>query len=920
MRLKMLFTALFAVLFANFSLQAQKPAVEKLPEGIEKVTSVEGITEYLLTSNGLKILLFPDPSQPTITVNITYLVGSRHEAYGETGMAHLLEHLVFKGTPNHPNIPQELTEHGARPNGTTSVDRTNYFETFSATEENLKWALDLEADRMVNSFIAKKDLDSEMTVVRNEFERGENSPGRILSQRIYSSAFLWHNYGKSTIGARSDIEQVPIERLQGFYRKYYQPDNAVLAVSGKINVLETLKLISEYFGKIPKPDRVLYKTYTKEPTQDGERLVTLKRTGDVQAVACAYHTAPASHPDNTKLDVLMEILTNEPSGRLYKALVESELAASQWGSIRSMRESSVAYFSADVLKEKSLEEAKNIMLQTIDEIGDNPPTEEEVERAKSSLLKNFELFFKNSSSVGLAISEFVAMGDWRLAFIYRDQLEKVTLEDVVMVSKKYFKPSNRTVGLFIPEENPDRVDIPDMPNIEELVKDYKGRAEISAGEEFDPSPANIDARTQKDEIPNSLEFAFLTKETRGDAVVGRMTLRFGDAKRLSGKAMVAQLTAAMLDKGTTKMDRQKIQDELDRLKSRVRIFGGGAAASVSLESDREHLPELISLVGDMFKSPSFPEAEFEKLKQERIAAIEQQRSDPQALASQKLSRVMNNYSKDDIRYAMDFDEQLAAINAVTIDDVKKFHKDFYGSTDGTVSLVGDFDDGVAKKALAKTFMDWKSPGKYTRIKDEHYEPKPVNETINTPDKANATFFAALSLPIGQDHPDYAAMTLGNYMLGGGFLNSRLASRIRGKDGLSYGVGSRFTGDPLDETGSFFAYAIYAPENAEKLDKAFREEIEKVVKEGFTPEEIEAAKSGWLQSQQVSRAQDNGLAGKLESNLFLNRDLSWDEALEKKVANLTPKDIHKAMIKYLDINKMVMIKAGDFEKAAKSDKP
>src|SRR5688500_10426469 len=203
-----------------------------------KGPTVEGITQYKL-ANGMKVLLFPDQSKATITVNITYLVGSRHEGYGETGMAHLLEHMAFKGSTNHKNIPQELTAHGARPNGTTWYDRTNYFETFSATDENLKWALDLESDRMVNSFIAKKDLDSEMTVVRNEFEAGENSPFRVLLERTVATAFLWHNYGKSTIGSKADLENVPIDRLQAFYRNHYQPDNAVLLVAGRIDEPKT---------------------------------------------------------------------------------------------------------------------------------------------------------------------------------------------------------------------------------------------------------------------------------------------------------------------------------------------------------------------------------------------------------------------------------------------------------------------------------------------------------------------------------------------------------------------------------------------------------------------------------------------------------------------------------------------------------
>ncbi len=218
---------------------ARRPAVTAA-----RGATVEGITQYTLP-NGLRVLLFPDASKPTTTVNLTVFVGSRQEAYGETGMAHLLEHMLFKGTPKHRNIPQELTDHGARPNGTTWFDRTNYFETFPATPAHLAWAIDLESDRLVNSFVAKKDLESEMTVVRNEYESGENSPFDVLLDRTMSTAYLWHNYGKSTIGARSDIEGVPIERLQSFYHKYYQPDNAMLVVAGKFDEQGALRLIEQ---------------------------------------------------------------------------------------------------------------------------------------------------------------------------------------------------------------------------------------------------------------------------------------------------------------------------------------------------------------------------------------------------------------------------------------------------------------------------------------------------------------------------------------------------------------------------------------------------------------------------------------------------------------------------------------------------
>ncbi|HYP14638.1 MAG TPA: pitrilysin family protein, partial [Bryobacteraceae bacterium] len=314
-----------AALFLHASLVAAQNA-PSISKGVQKVTSVEGITEYRL-DNGLKVLLFPDPTKNTVTVNITYLVGSRHENYGETGMAHLLEHLVFKGTPKHPDIPKELASHGSRPNGTTWYDRTNYFESFDATDENLRWALDLEADRMVNSFIAKKDLDSEMTVVRNEFESGENSPDRVLNQRTVAAAYLWHNYGKSTIGAKADLENVPIDRLQAFYRNYYQPDNAVLLVAGKIDEAKTIAMVNEYFGKIPRPERKLQPTYTLDPVQDGERTIVVRRVGDVQLMHLAYHVPDGAHPDFAAITVLSDLMSRPPSGRLYKALVETKKAA-----------------------------------------------------------------------------------------------------------------------------------------------------------------------------------------------------------------------------------------------------------------------------------------------------------------------------------------------------------------------------------------------------------------------------------------------------------------------------------------------------------------------------------------------------------------------------------------------------------------
>ena len=534
-------------------------------EDLREITSVEGISEYRL-KNGLQVILFPDASKPTITVNMTYLVGSRHEAYGETGMAHLLEHLVFKGTPSHPNIPQELTERGASPNGTTSLDRTNYFETLPATHENLEWALDLESDRMINSFISAEDLESEMTVVRNEMESGENNPFGILYQRTMSMAYLWHNYGKSVIGARSDVENVPIDRLQAFYRKYYQPDNAVLVVAGKFDQKFAKKKIVEKFGLIPTPDRSgenkNYPTYTRDPIQDGERSITLRRAGDVQYVMVIHHIPAGSHKDLAALDILNHALDNAPSGRLHKALVESKKAVSIASMAYQFRESGPMLTYAQVREDGSLEDAWETM-QTVlyRSIADDPITDQEVERARVFFLNNIELNFNSSQAVAIQLSTWAAMGDWRLLFLHRDRLAEVTTEDVRRVAATYLKSQNSTVGFFIPTDEPDRIAIPDVPDVADMLADYEGGTAVKTGEIFDSSLANIDARTRRSTFRNGFKLAMLPKETRGENVVVSGTLLFGSEETLRHKAAQGEMAGSMLMRGTQRLDRQELTED-----------------------------------------------------------------------------------------------------------------------------------------------------------------------------------------------------------------------------------------------------------------------------------------------------------------------------------------------------------------------
>lgn len=878
----------------------------------KKITEVEGITEYRL-DNGLRVLLFPDQTKETVTVNITYNVGSKHENYGETGMAHLLEHLVFKGTPKHKDIPAELSSHGARPNGTTWTDRTNYFETFAATDENINWALSMEASRMVDSYIAKKDLDSEMTVVRNEFERGENNPFRVTLQRATAAAFSWHNYGKSTIGARSDLENVPIERLKAFYKKYYQPDNATLIVAGKFDNQDMIKRVTKHFAPIPKPNRKIQPLYTQEPAQDGEREVNVRRVGDAQLLLALYHIPAGPHADYAAIDVLNQILGDTPSGRLHKQVVEGKKASRTFGFGFQWAEPGLAIYGAQADQEFDLATTESAMLDVIENINKQPITDDEVEKAKRNLLKNIELSFNSSERIALNLSEWLAMGDWRLYFLHRDRLEKVTTKDVQRVAEAYLQRNNRTIGRFIPTKTPERVDIPQVDSVAKMVKGYKGKEAIAAGEAFEPSFDNIDSRTRVTTLSNGVEMALLSKKTRGESVVATFSIDMGTEESLKGLSTTGSAVGSMLMRGTKNFNREELQEEFDKLKATVQIGGSARGAYASVTTTKENLVPVIRLMTEVLQQPSFSKKEFELYKSTLKVDLETNLQDPQAIAFNEYSRRLNPYPKDHPRYVPTIKEQLERLEKLKHKDLKKFHERFYGASNMQISVVGDFNEGVVSGELEKLYGSWESEVNYQRVANPYQKLAVNDQEFNTPDKENAVFVAVTSLSIGENHEDAAAIELGNYILGGGFLNSRLATRLRQKDGLSYGAGSFIGQSAYDQKTSMGAYAICAPQNLAKVERGFKEELQRLLDDGFTDEEIKNAKTGLLQGKKVSRSQDRELVGRLVANLDLDRNMQWHKDYEKKMASLTAEEVKRVMNKYIKLENFSIIKAGDMSK-------
>ncbi len=456
----------------------------------------------------------------------------------------------------------------------------------------------------------------------------------------------------------------------------------------------------------------------------------------------------------------------------------------------------------------------------------------------------------------------------RLYYLNRDRIEKVTPEQVKAVAAKYLVPNNRTVGMFYPAEQPQRAAIPATPDVTALVDHYEGQKTISAGETFDATPENIEARVKRIDFPECIKATFLSKKTRGEDVRLLLTLRYGDENNLKGRETAAELLPNLMLRGTKKLSEQELRDQLDHLGATINASSGGGPASVGsarfiVQAKRDTLPAVLELLKQVLREPLLPEDKFDEHKRQQLADLEQSRTEPGVLAFDWLRRSLAPYPADNVRYVPTIDESIERMKNVTYAQVEELYRDFLGSQAGELSIVGDFDPDACLPILQSTLSGWKAKQPYSRIAMT-VPPglKGDTHSIETPDKANAVYVSGMLFPLRDDNPDYPALEIADFLFGSGPLSSRLADRVRQKEGLSYGVGTSLDVSAFDPRASFGMEAICNPQNIDKVETAIKEEFDKLLADGVTQEELDRAKQGYLQSQKVHRTSDVGLAAAL----------------------------------------------------------
>ncbi len=890
-----------------------KPSNELVSAKAIYVRTVEGIEEFTL-SNGLKVLLVADQTQPKTLVNITYRVGSVNEYYGETGMAHLLEHMLFKGSENYTDINEEFQKRGMHTNATTWLDRTNYFGVFEANEDTLAWTIGMEADRMVNATFTEADLQSEMTVVRNEMEQNENNPVRMLLSRMSSMAHIWHNYGNSTIGARSDVENFPFTKLRTFYKKHYRPDNAVLTIAGRFDKAKTLSLIEQRFGSIIKPEQPIEQLYTKEPTQDGERTVNLRRTGDIPVVGLMYHLPSGLHSDTAAITVLKEILSDYTRGRLQKQLVETELATGASAFSFLLKDSSQFIFIAQGAKDQNITDMENALITLAEHINNSPITEEEVKLAKIKLAKNAEQSMRNVTGIGMALSEYIAKGDYRHHFFFRDQIQTVTAAQVQSAAEKYLIQSNRTLGRFIPTSDPKRAELPETPDINALLKDYVGKEAIAAGEIYDNTVSNITKRLYTETWPQGTILNVYNKKRRGEEIIIRVSLPSGNLNSLLHQATAFDYISPLLKLGNEKYSKEVIANKLDELKSSIGFSSGAGTLSISVRTDKTHLTETLTLLKTLLTYPTFPDKELDVLKRSSISAIRADENDPSSIALAQVRQATYQYPSGHPFEFLSIDNAVKAINQITGKQLNALYQQHLSINHGYISVVGDVENSNISTLLQSVFSEFTSELAYEKLSPQYKDVEGINQFTETPDKANAQLYIVNLLNINKHAEDYLALIIANQIFGEDTFTSRIGKRIRVQEGFSYSVDSGIQTSEDSDHALYYAQAIAAPENILPAIKAYKEEVNKVVKNGFTQEELDNAKEAFIKNSTRQWSNDWVIANILIQNSKYHRQLSYYEEQSEKVKALTLQDIQTAFIKHIASKEINIFRAGDFTKS------
>jgi zinc protease len=925
-----------------------------------KVGEVKEVSEYKL-ANGLRVLIAENHSAPVATLLVIYRVGSRNEGVGYTGSTHFLEHMLFKGTDQHNaekgnGMDDLLTQIGAHWNATTWFDRTSYYEV--VPNDFLELCIELEADRMRNLRLRQEDRDSEMSVVRNELERGENHPEEALEKELYAIAFREHPYHHPTIGWRSDVEGVPMERLREFYDTFYWPDNATVIALGDFKREDALDMINHHFGKIKKAPKPIPLVYTTEPAQEGERRFEVSRVGDMPRVWAGYHVPEAVHADNYAIAAMRQLLgsTYERSSRLYKRLIDTSMANEVFARHDDLRDPGLFIVGATINPGIELGDVEKALFEEIERLAVEPCSDDELKRIKASNLKGTILAKADPSSLAFMLGEAESKADWKWLMEYDDKFELVTKEDIMRVAREYFSRRNRTVGHFLPkvgeggEQLGSGEDFCDEDlNGEEMDFDPSdldrsaesagsaaaaGHEQLAAMEplytkkeikgflQLNPTPVAVTfknkttssytSKVRKEILPNGMT-VLLMQNPGTQSLALSFNIRAGRYFTYDMPSSPAELVGDLLPHGSKSYDKIKIAEILEEMgcPGGLEFFVDNYRIGLGAQLVVADLPQYLDLLNDVVRNPLLAEDELVKTKVDWNARFVESKMNTRSMAWNRLRQEL--YAKDHPFYDKLFDEQVAELEGVTSETLHSVHKKYFSPANTIITLVGDIDLDHSLKLITQRFGDWKGEKARDIVMPKVCLPESARRLeIYLPEKASVDMVMAHPCDLKRASDDFYAARIGNAALGQDTITSRLGQVVRDKAGLTYGIYSTFSDTAFG--GAPWTVSLSSnPKNVERALQLIEVTLNEYLSKGISKEDLAKESGRALGAFKVGLSSSMGIGRVLTEFEFLGLGVEELDRIQERYMSLTKEKVDAAMKRYFHPEKSITVLSGTLVK-------
>ena len=894
------------------------------------VKSQQKIEEYKL-ENGFRVILAQNDKENKVFMNTVYLTGSLNDPQGKGGLAHLLEHLVFKGTQNikGEEFQRRLDQYTLMTNASTDYYSTKYTNVIRPEQNVINEVIHLEAERMDKLVLQEKFVPSEISIVKREREVRMDQPFSVMMDQMWKSAYGNQYLGRLPIGDLNELQSIKMDELNKFYRTWYAPNNAVMVISGKFDKAEVLKQIDQKFSPIAARQ---VPAQTKVPVLDSSKIKQrnfLVQKGSDLAKFNVYLNGK-NEKIKPELVLVPYLYSMQPSGHLYQSMVETGLSTAVESTTWLDQDFNLVFIGAIYAPNHDAKKVESALISGVEK--NQPFNETELNRVKNLIQNQSESVLSNAAALGGRLSDYYVsyQGDWSQYFTDLDNIKKLKLTDVNQTLTQFLVPQHRISGDIqpTPEEQKKalkqkqasepaktltQTDLQAEPLKDSRVYQQEVAEYVKASKQ---SLVNTEKKIQRGTLKNGIQYALYPTSTRDDKTYATISIDFGTEKSLFNQGEALDLMAYLLLRGSDQYSLQDIADKSIEAGGGATANAAGNSITIQIVAKKEKFADYFKFMLEVLKKPKFEQSQFDLIKSQSLSALDRPYTEPETVAALTMTRLLETYQPGDLRYHFEPEFSKQQIKAATVEQVKTLYQNFFVSNHAQIAITGDYQAKTMLKILQKEFGGWKAQLPYQRLSSD-YQAYPAQKVHTLSEQREfGNYQSILTFPVGADHPDTPALMVFSYILGDSQLSSRLAQELREKNALVYGFGSGLNLDEWLDSGALTIEANYTAGKSAQVSQGVHKVLNDLLSKGVTEQELEAAKANILKKRVTALEDERNIHRMLTPQLEHHRDLLFREKRDQALAKLTKADVDAVIKKYIKLDQFVEVMADQYGKAQK----